>query len=57
MSRSKKEAVEVHGRGLDLALEYIDNEIRELDRRKHDLEQMSERLIAKQDVFERFQEL
>ena len=38
---------------LDMALEYIESEIRKLESRKNDLEQMSERLIAKHDRLER----
>ncbi|MBU2523326.1 MAG: hypothetical protein KKE23_03485 [Nanoarchaeota archaeon] len=38
---------------LDMALEYIEHEIRKLENRKDELEQMSERLIAKQDLLER----
>ena len=43
----------VNGRGLDMALEYIENEIRKLDSRKNELEQMSDRLLAKHDLLER----
>ena len=43
----------VHGVGLDMALEYIENEIRKLETRKDELERMSERLIAKHDLLER----
>jgi len=39
--------------GLDLALEYIENEIRKLEGRKNELERMEERLIAKHDLLER----
>ena len=40
-------------RGFDTALEYIDNEIRKLESRKNELEQMSDRLLAKHDLLER----
>jgi len=49
----EKVVEKVHGEGLDIALEYIENEIRKLECRKNELEQMSERLIAKHDLLER----
>lgn len=56
MSKSKK-AVEgyedLHGKGLDLALDYIEKEIRKLDVRKDELESMMDRLMARQELFER----
>lgn len=45
--------VVVDEKGFDMALEYIENEIKKLENRKNELEQMSERLIAKQDLLER----
>ena len=53
MGKSRIKADELHGKGFDLALEYIDKEIRGLERRKEELERMSERLIAKHELFER----
>ena len=43
----------VDEKGLDMALEYIENEIRKLESRKNELEQMSDRLLAKHDLLER----
>ena len=45
--------VVVDERGFDMALEYIENEIRKLESRKNELKQMSERLLAKHDLLER----
>lgn len=55
MARSKRgqDAERLHGKGLDMALEYIEAEIRKLEERKEELEQMSERLMAKHDLLER----
>ncbi len=54
MAKSKRVGSEnLHGKGLDMALEYIECEIRTLERRKDELEQMSERIIAKSELFER----
>ena len=44
---------QVNEGGLDMALEYIENEIRKLEGRKNELERMEERLIAKHDLLER----
>lgn len=44
----------VSNQRLDMALEYIESEIRKLEVRKDELEQMSERLIAKHDLLERY---
>ena len=56
MSKSKKAAEEhegLHDKGLDLAMEYIEKEIRKLDTRKDELECMMDRLMARQELFEK----
>jgi len=55
VSRSKRGDVGecLHGKDLDMALEYIEEEIRVLERRKEELEQMSDRLMARQELFEK----
>ena len=58
MSKSKRvqrlEGYEdLRGKGFDLAIEYIENEIRDLDRRKEELENMEDKLMARQDLFEK----
>ena len=58
MSKSKRvqrlEGYEdLRGKGFDLAIEYIEKEIRDLDRRKEELENMEDKLMARQDLFEK----
>lgn len=51
---SKREEMDyLHGKSLDIALGYIETEIRHLERRKLELEHISERLIARNDLFEK----
>jgi hypothetical protein len=58
MSKSKRvqrlEGYEdLRGKGFDLAIEYIEKEIRALDQRKEELENMEDKLMARQDLFEK----
>ena len=58
MSKSKRvqrlEGYEdLRGKGFDLAIEYIEKEIRALDQMKEELENMEDKLMARQDLFEK----